>query len=92
MLVEDAMILNRWKEYFSKLLNEENPRTIRQEPQRRTEEETPEIALGGECSEEDLERRENTRAMAEKHEYTKIQEQGGYLGIWKLQMYQAHAS
>ena len=45
MLVEDAMILNRWKEYFSKLLNEENPRTIRQEPQRRTEEETPGIAL-----------------------------------------------
>ncbi|XP_047485847.1 uncharacterized protein LOC125036932 [Penaeus chinensis] len=44
VLVEDAMILNRWRDYFSKLLNEENQRMKRQEPQRSVEE-IPEIAL-----------------------------------------------
>ncbi|XP_047487853.1 uncharacterized protein LOC125038387 [Penaeus chinensis] len=44
VLVEDAMILNRWRAYFSKLPNEINPRMKRQEPQRSVEE-IPEIAL-----------------------------------------------
>ncbi|XP_069974795.1 uncharacterized protein [Penaeus vannamei] len=34
VLVENAEILKRWQEYFSKLMNEENPRKSRKETQR----------------------------------------------------------
>ena len=33
VLIEDDKILKRWQEYFRKLMNEENPRELREEPQ-----------------------------------------------------------
>ncbi|XP_069970999.1 uncharacterized protein PF3D7_1120000-like [Penaeus vannamei] len=43
VLVENAEILKRWQEYFSKLMNEENPRKSRKETQRVVEKRPSEI-------------------------------------------------
>ena len=43
VLVEDAEILQRWRDYFKTLMNVENPRESRQEQQRVVQEETSAI-------------------------------------------------
>ena len=43
LLVDDVKILERWREYYQKLMNEENPREERNEQQAEVEDDITEI-------------------------------------------------